>query len=220
MAQSSHFPAQAGRPGLHSFRRAIRHASTGALAALATLVIGPLPAKASSAFLTARASTPAPAGFSPLCSRYGWLCSTSRHSGPLGADALAVAAQVNGHVNSTVPQIEDIAQYGVTDRWALPTARGGDCEDIAMLKKKLLVQAGLPAQDLLIATVLDRNRQNHAVLVMRTAEGDYILDNLTRQIKPWEATGYTFLTMQDPRAPARWDAVLEGGMLADRLAGN
>ena len=34
--------------------------------------------------------------------------------------------------------------------------------------------------------------------------GDYVLDNLTSRVLPWNKTGYAFLRMQDPRQPARW----------------
>jgi predicted transglutaminase-like cysteine proteinase len=115
-------------------------------------------------------------------------------------------------VNRQVRPITDRRQYRRDEHWALPTSRGGDCEDFALLKKRELIALGVPADKLLIATVLDRKRQPHAVLVLSTLQGDYVLDNLTSRIKPWGQTGYSFLRMQDPRAPERWVAVLAGGI--------
>jgi predicted transglutaminase-like cysteine proteinase len=172
------------------------------------------------AYITARSAAVAPQGFAALCGRYSWLCAVSKTRGLPGAAGLALARRINIQVNRSTPEIEDSAQYGVRDYWALPTARGGDCEDIAMLKKERLVRAGYPAQDLMIATVLDRSRQNHAVLVARTRLGDFVLDNLRNTVLPWNSTGYTFITMQNPKAPHRWEAVLRGGLIAMRVASN
>ena len=51
------------------------------------------------------------------------------------------------------------------------------------------------------------------MLVMRTDDGDFVLDNLTSRILPWQATGYTFLRIQNPARPSQWSAVLAGGVL-------
>ena len=50
----------------------------------------------------------------------------------------------------------------------------------------------------------------HAVLVLRSASGDYVLDNLTDAVRPWAETGYTFLKMQDPAHGERWNLILLG----------
>jgi predicted transglutaminase-like cysteine proteinase len=203
-----------------SFSIPIRLCAALLLCALPLAPAGAAPATAGASFLTARATASAPRGFGPLCTTYSWLCATSSARDLPGGGALALARSVNRQVNATTPQISDLAQYGVPDHWALPTARGGDCEDIAMLKKERLVMAGYPAQDLLIATVLDRGGENHAVLVARTAMGDFVLDNLRDAVLPWQRTRYTFLTMQNPSRPSQWEAVLEGGMIPLRLASN
>ena len=41
---------------------------------------------------------------------------------------------------------------------------------------------------------------------------DLVLDNLKNSILPWRKTGYSFLSMQNPSAPHKWDAVLAGGV--------
>ena len=61
---------------------------------------------------------------------------------------------------------------------------------------------------LLVAVVLDRKRQPHAVLVLRSDMGDFVLDNLNKRVLPWQKTGYAFLRMQDPRDPTRWVSVM------------
>ena len=78
-----------------------------------------------------------------------------------------------------------------------------------MQKKFELVQNGVDPTKLLIATVLDTNRNGHAVLVYRSSEGDLVLDNVTNRIKTWKETRYLFL-IQDPIHPDRWVQVSSG----------
>lgn len=168
------------------------------------------------AFLVAQKSIHAPSGFNGLCNKYSWVCKSSGHTTLSATDKVDLAKQINRAVNRQVREIEDSVQYGREEHWALPTRRGGDCEDFALLKKKMLVERGVPSQALLIATVLDKRMKSHAVLVLRSAQGDLVLDNLTNRILPWNKTGYTFLKLQNPKALTRWDAVFAGGAFQDR----
>ncbi|WP_165915489.1 transglutaminase-like cysteine peptidase [Rhodovulum marinum] len=163
------------------------------------------------AHLSSKSFAPAPNGAQGLCSRYAWACARG-HSAALNPGEVRLAEQINRRINASVRPIEDIKQYQREEFWTLPTARGGDCEDIALLKKAELIRQGLPPSRLLLATVLDRKRNNHAVLVLRTDKGDFVLDNLTDRMLHWSRTGYSFLKVQDPRAPHRWTAVLAGGI--------
>ena len=156
----------------------------------------------------------APAGFEGVCARYAWVCAKSGKRTTLGQDALSMVSSVNAAINARTREISDQQQYRRAEYWALPTATGGDCEDFALAKKQALIGKGIAPERLLVATVLDRKRAPHAVLVLRTDDRDYVLDNLTNRIKPWQDTGYTFLRMQTPSAPGAWSAVLAGGMLS------
>ncbi|MFK7880382.1 transglutaminase-like cysteine peptidase [Roseobacter sp.] len=167
-------------------------------------------------FLISQQPTRAPAGFQGLCARYNWVCASSSNSGLSDATTMTKAKQVNLTVNRRVREIGDQAQYGKVEHWALPTKRGGDCEDLVLLKKKMLLAQGIPSQSLLIATVLDRELNSHAVLIVRTQSGDQVLDNLTDRIVGWKKTGYTFLKMQNPSSLRNWDAVIAGGVISDR----
>ena len=163
-----------------------------------------------------RKSISAPAGAADLCGRYSWACARSGRLNMSDANAMSVAKAVNSKINRAVRPVSDRTQYGTEEYWTLPSARGGDCEDVVLAKKKALMAAGVSPDRLLIATVLDRNRGSHAVLVVRTASADYVLDSLTSSIKPWRATGYSFLKMQDPERPSRWNAIFSGGIFATR----
>jgi predicted transglutaminase-like cysteine proteinase len=167
-------------------------------------------------FLSAKQAIAAPSGSAGICSRYAWACARTGHLNMTDEAALRLARGVNSAVNRQTHPISDRAQYGVEERWALPTPRGGDCEDVVLLKKKALISQGISPDRLLIATVLDRNRGSHAVLVLRTAAGDYVLDSLVSSIKPWRATGYSFLKMQNPASPSHWNAIFAGGIFSAR----
>lgn len=158
------------------------------------------------------AATP-PAGAGNLCATYDWACARSGKTLLLGEDALSILQTVNSRANRAIRPISDMQQYRTQERWALPTPRGGDCEDYALYKKRELIRMGIPPEQLLIAAVLDRQRRVHAVLVVRTGGQDLVMDNLTNRILPWNRTGYTFLRLQDPNQPSRWVAVYAGGML-------
>jgi predicted transglutaminase-like cysteine proteinase len=56
----------------------------------------------------------------------------------------ASLTQVNERVNSSILAVTDQDHWGVLDRRDYPDDGFGDCEDIQLLKRKLLVQAGLP----------------------------------------------------------------------------
>jgi predicted transglutaminase-like cysteine proteinase len=100
---------------------------------------------------------------------------------------------INDRVNATIIQITDRAHWDVEDRWDYPDDGAGDCEDIQLLKRKLLVAGGLPRRAMRMTVVLDRQGAGHAVLTVRTDRGDFILDNNTSRVLPWNETGYEFL---------------------------
>lgn len=156
------------------------------------------------AFLPVSGAASAPAGAAAICKAYDWACAGATSTAPVGADVLRMASVVNKAANQRIRPITDMEQYATAEKWSLPTKRGGDCEDYALFKKLELIKAGVSADKLLIAAVLDKKNNVHAVLVLRTAMGDYVLDNLTSRVLPWNKTGYAFLRMQDPNQPSRW----------------
>ncbi len=162
-------------------------------------------------FLPTTTASPPPSGAKQLCLRYYWAC-ISKQSVPLpGDEELQIIKQINRKINISTRTISDQSQYKTTEFWALPTSLGGDCEDIALLKKRDMIAAGVNPGKLLLATVLDSNRNAHAVLIYRSSQGDLVLDNLTNRVKHWSATRYFFLRLQDPEQPRNWVAVYSRG---------
>lgn len=151
----------------------------------------------------------APPGFIDACRRYEWLCNDRASTAePLDSEQLlALARSVNYRVNRRITQLSDAENYGVADRWTLPTNGRGDCEDIVLLKYRQLREAGVDGRDLSMAIALDRSGENHAVLILRHETGDLVLDSLTSRIKIWNETGYRFLAIQSDGENSVWEVV-------------
>lgn len=101
---------------------------------------------------------------------------------------------VNRQVNTSLKPMTDQEHWGVVDRWDVPTDGYGDCEDYQLLKRKILVERyGFPRRALRMTVVIDEQGEGHAVLTVRTDEGDLILDNKRNGILPWHQTGYVYV---------------------------
>lgn len=112
---------------------------------------------------------------------------------------MAALKQVNSHVNRSIRPARDTA-----DVWELnPTS--GDCEDYVLSKRSALIRQGVSAGALRIAYTHTRSGAPHAVLIVRTSEGDYVLDNLNNTVKTLRASGYNIRSMSSPN-PTRWVA--------------
>jgi predicted transglutaminase-like cysteine proteinase len=121
----------------------------------------------------------------------------------LTPDLRKLLASVTTLVNRAVAPVTDQDHWGVTDLWTYPDDGMGDCEDYQLLKRKLLIKAGLPRRALLMTVVLDELSQGHAVLTVRTDKGDLILDNKTDEVREWFETGYLFVKREGP-ATRQW----------------
>jgi predicted transglutaminase-like cysteine proteinase len=117
---------------------------------------------------------------------------------------------VTAKVNAAVKPMSDYEIYGRDEVWAYPDKGVGDCEDYVLEKRRQLNRMGMSLADLLITVVRKPDGEGHAVLTVRTDRGDYILDNLTDKIRPWDETGYRFLKRQAIDNTGRWVSIREG----------
>ncbi len=113
---------------------------------------------------------------------------------------------VNNAANTMIEPITDMDQWGVEERWSIPVNKG-DCEDYVLLKRKQLIEIGVPVSNVLITVVRQRNGAGHAVLTVRTDRGDFILDNLEPQILAWNKTSYRYLKRQSDKDASQWISV-------------
>ncbi|KRE00127.1 transglutaminase [Bosea sp. Root381] len=100
---------------------------------------------------------------------------------------------MNLRVNREIEAITDEEHWGVVDRWDLAEDGKGDCEEFALVKRKRLAEAGVPRRAMLVTVVIDEENAGHAVLMIRTDRGDFILDNKRNAVLPWSQTGYIYV---------------------------
>jgi predicted transglutaminase-like cysteine proteinase len=122
---------------------------------------------------------------------------------------LRLLTKINHFVNTDIQPMSDQDHWGVADRWDIPTDGYGDCEDYALLKRKMLIEEGLPRQALLMTIVRDQHNEGHAILTVKTDQGDLILDNLNDAVISWRDAPYRFIKRQSQENPNKWVA-LEG----------
>ena len=113
---------------------------------------------------------------------------------------------INRGVNRRIRRASDIRAFGVADFWQAPTEADarGDCEDYVLAKREALIDAGVPADALSIAIVMTRWGESHAVLLLASDSGDFVLDNLTPWISRWDAVDYDWQERQAPGKVFDW----------------
>jgi predicted transglutaminase-like cysteine proteinase len=155
--------------------------------------------------------TSQPIGHYDFCQRYRNECGQTRDLMPatMSADAWALVNQVNLYVNKTITPATDQDVYGVEEYWAYPVT-AGDCEDFALLKRRILIQRGFAPANLLMTVVRKPDGEGHAVLTLRTTQGDYVLDNLSDDVKLWYQTPYSYIKRQASYNAGRWVTIENG----------
>jgi predicted transglutaminase-like cysteine proteinase len=149
----------------------------------------------------------APIGWVEFCATNHDECGTTPSAARdivLTATALRDLVSVNRYVNDTIKPMTDLEHWGTIEKWSYPDDGYGDCEDYALLKRRVLIRAGWPREALLLTVVRDRRDEGHAVLTVKTDRGEFILDNQVEEVLPWHETGYRFIKRQSQRDPNVW----------------
>jgi predicted transglutaminase-like cysteine proteinase len=161
-------------------------------------------------FISTGATAHAPIGWTDFCARMPRECATR----PLEARDIVLSqqawqnlARVNRWVNESIKPITDMDHWGVIERWSYPDDGYGDCEDYVLLKRRVLMEAGWPRQALLITVVRDAKGEGHAVLTVKTDQGEFILDNQEERVLLWSETSYRFVKRQSQTDPNVWVAL-------------
>lgn len=115
--------------------------------------------------------------------------------------------QVNESVNRSIKMRPDAECVGRQEAWGYPTICG-DCEDLALLKRRLLIERGFAPANLMLAIVRTEEDEGHAVLIVRTTNGDLVLDNRTNAVQFWYERPYTWYRLQSPTNPRYWRPVV------------
>jgi len=158
-------------------------------------------------YVSVAGPTKSPIGWVEFCVRYTPECDT-QPSTPrdvtLTEKAQHELTVVNDWVNKSIQQVTDMEHWGVDEQWDYPSDGKGDCEDFALLKRKMLIRAGWPREALLMTVVRDENDDGHAVLTVKTTQGELILDSKRPEIVLWYQTGYRFVKRQSQADQNVW----------------
>lgn len=187
---------------------------TASLLAAATMVLGGLigSANAAEAFMTTSGRTTQPVGHYEFCQKLPEECSqktAKRAPVQLTRNLWAAMVKINNAVNMEVTPLTDMEIWGQEELWSYPDGQG-DCEDYVLEKRRRLMALGVPAGDLMITVVRQANGDGHAVLTVRTSNGEYILDNLEPRVLAWADTDYTYLKRQSERNSGVWVQINDG----------
>ncbi|MFK0385252.1 transglutaminase-like cysteine peptidase [Agrobacterium sp. NPDC090273] len=156
--------------------------------------------------------TSQPIGHYEFCQKYADECNIRSKVTPpprVTEYGWGVVREINTSVNATIVAMTDQEIYGKDEVWEYPTT-AGDCEDFVLLKRKKLIEKGFAVSDLLITVVRKPDGEGHAVLTLRTTDGDFILDNLSDDVKLWTYTNYTYLKRQASFNTGRWISIEDG----------
>jgi predicted transglutaminase-like cysteine proteinase len=151
-------------------------------------------------------STRVPPGWVQFCKDRPSECSTGAaepQNKELTDAAMRELEQVNHSVNKSIRSVTDLKHYGVVEKWTYPDDGAGDCEDYALLKRKMLIGRGWPRSSLLM-TIVRNSKGSHAILTVRTDKGEFVLDNLNNKVLPWTSTGYRFIKRQSQTDQNIW----------------
>jgi predicted transglutaminase-like cysteine proteinase len=153
-------------------------------------------------------STNPPVGYLDFCRHFAEECVAR------GGEAIPALTEttwgelqeVNTFINHAVVPSTDLDHYRNEEVWTLPQTHG-DCEDYVLLKRKWLAERGWPTGSLLVTVVFDEIGDGHAVLMVRTSAGDFVLDNKTDEISVWYETAYRYVKRQSVADPNLWVSV-------------
>jgi predicted transglutaminase-like cysteine proteinase len=166
-------------------------------------------AKASaSPFMRVYGPTSPPIGHVQFCERFAEDCIPDARGDArveLTPERLSELDAINRTINREIAPATDLEIYGVEEHWTYPDRRRkGDCEDYVILKRRVLMERGWPTSALLITVVRDERLEGHAILAVRTQQGDFVLDNKNDDIRPWHRTSYSYVMRQSYMDPRIW----------------
>src|SRR5262249_14594218 len=192
-----HCPQEKGQGATMPARRSldfVTKVTGGALflfAAATVLIPSSSGAAEQLAYIAVGETTRAPIGWAEVCQERPWECKAEMvqpRDVQLTKAAFKELDRVNRYVNDHVTPMTDLEHYGVVEKWTYPEDGYGDCEDYVLLKRRMLMQLGWPREALLITVVRDKKGDGHAVLTVKTDQGEFVLDNQSEEIAPWSQT--------------------------------
>jgi predicted transglutaminase-like cysteine proteinase len=186
-------------------------AALAAMMLMCATPFGAVAGDAEAAFAPTGGATSIPIGHAEFCRAHRGECTRNGRvvdMVPLTQTLWDQLLEVNAHFNATVVPETDEDLYHVAEFWTYPHGFG-DCEDIALAKRRELIADGWPASTLLLAVVRESNGEGHAVLMVRTDRGDLVLDNQDGAVRVWNDTPYHYVKRQSQTDQSQWVDILD-----------
>jgi predicted transglutaminase-like cysteine proteinase len=154
-----------------------------------------------------------PLGHTHFCVRYPRDCdrSSSRNIASIPFEERWLQLKfINEVINAVIaPKPGDPT---VDSDWLIGPAEG-NCNDYAVTKRHLLLEAGWPASALLLAEVVRvTTGEHHLILIVRGTNSDFVLDNLRPFIVSLAETrdDYLWVRVQSDQDPRFWTISFSG----------
>jgi predicted transglutaminase-like cysteine proteinase len=162
----------------------------------------PIPASRAQIHLATVRETIPPFAFAKFCADQADQCEIRGGQAPvfLTKERRLALQKINVQVNHDIRYTDDPSNV---DLWRAGVT-AGDCDDYALTKRQRLLNAGWPSSALRVATARTEEGVGHAVLVVSTVEGDFVLDNRTNVMKPWYAARLHWIKIQSQDDPRKW----------------
>ena len=148
-----------------------------------------------------------PLGHTVFCAKHPRDCDRTRPENISGVPLAGRLRRLNliqQRVNTAIaPRPADPALF---DTWSI-LPREGNCNDYAVSKRHMLLEAGWPSASLLLAEVrLIATGEHHLILIVKDATGDWVLDNLRPFVVrlPVIRNDYTWERVQSITDPRLW----------------
>ena len=145
-----------------------------------------------------------PTQYAVFCSKEPEACDLSGEPIIDWKTAWPYLEKTNREVNSDITLVPDTIGEGSEECWEFPADGSGDCEDFALEKRRRLTKDGLPSASLTMAIVHHQVQFfPHAVLLVETTRGTWLLDNLFDEIVCWDAAPYRYERRERP--DGKWE---------------
>lgn len=145
-----------------------------------------------------------PAPYAEFCAREPAACALAGDTVVDWEANRSLLERVNRAVNDEITLVPDAPGPSGEECWELPMEGRGDCEDLALEKRRRLVAEGLPSAATTMAIVHHEVQFfPHAVLLVETTRGTWVLDSLRDEVVCWDAVPYRYDRRERP--DGRWE---------------
>lgn len=112
---------------------------------------------------------------------------------------------INTYWNYKIQYVKDKKHYGKSSYWTFPADDKGDCEDISIAKQYALEKEGIQSY-LATCWVRPNKKGYHAVIIVDTDYGTYVLDNRYPMVFHFDDCNYTWDKIE--RSDGSWRKIL------------